>query len=70
VPEGIGGKGNGVRLGDKEAVTYVNDGGVLAHTRPNEHTRIRRHVLCQKGSQEGSRELTRWERDEIHTVRL
>ena len=57
VPNGIGRKRDGIGFRNEEAVAHVNHGGVLAHTRPNEHTRIRGHVLRQESSEEGSRKL-------------
>jgi hypothetical protein len=45
VPNGIGRKRDGIGFRNEETVTHVNHGGVLAYTRPNEHTWIGGHVL-------------------------
>src|SRR5215510_13471802 len=70
VPNGISRKRDGIGFRNEEAVTHVNHGGVLAYTRPNEHTRICGHVLCQESSEEGRRKLAGRERREAHTARL
>src|SRR5262249_7434775 len=66
VPDGIGGKGNGIRFGDEQAVTYIDDCSVLADTGTNEHAWIRKRFLPQQLSEKRCWELAWRERRYLH----
>ena len=62
----VGRERDGIGGSHEIAIAEIDDGGVLAQARADDHTRIVRHVLVEDGLQQVGGQLARWQ--ERHRV--
>src|SRR5262245_26304196 len=70
VPDGISGKSNGVRFGDEQPVTHINDSGIFADTWTNKHAWISEDFLPQQLGKKCHGKLAWRERGRIHEASI